>query len=214
MGLYCSPEMIWVSCAHLWSRVAGRSAGGLEFLVLVVEVAQAEVDDFDVKFPVDQDVRGLDVAVRAAHRVQVADRAGELAEEPRALFLGESGEQRVLLARLDVVAELALLRALHHEEEVLAGLDHLLTQAYLVQLDDVRVAHASQDVYFSSDPQQVVFFLDLVFLQDLYRDLLPRDHVQRLLHLAERTLAQGPQHDELFVVVVLREPRLYLQKTF
>ena len=182
--------------------------------MLVVEVAEAEVDDFDVAFPVDEDVRGLDVAVRAAHGVQVADGADELAEEARALFFCESGERGVLLAGLDVVAELALLCALHHEEEVLARLDHLLSPANLVQLDDVRVPHAPQDVYLSADPQQVVFFLDLVFLEDLYRDLLARYHVQRLLHLAERALAQGPQHDELLVVLILRQQILYLQTTF
>ena len=121
--------MIWLSGAYLGRGVAGRAAGGFEFLVGGVEVAQAEVDELDASFPVDQDVGGLDVAVRAAELVEVADRLHQLLEELAGLFLREP------LPALDVLAQLALLGELHDEEEVVLRLDDF------VELDYVLVAH-------------------------------------------------------------------------
>ena len=103
------------------------------------------------------------------------------------------------LLLLDVVGKLAVLSVLHDEEEVLGSLDDLVSEEYLVQLDDVRMLHFGQDVYFSADAHQVVVFLDLDFLQDLDRDLLPRCDVDRFLHLAERSLAESSEDDVLLL---------------
>ena len=83
--------MICVSQTDLGRRVARRAAGGLELLVLVVDIAQPEVNELDVAEVVDEDVRGLDVAVRAADAVEVADGGDELLEELAGLGFVEAG---------------------------------------------------------------------------------------------------------------------------
>jgi hypothetical protein len=83
--------MICVSLADLGRGVAGRAAGRLELFVLVVDVAEAEVDELDVAEEVDEDVGRLDVAVRAADLVEVADGGDELLEELAGLGFVEAG---------------------------------------------------------------------------------------------------------------------------
>ena len=80
-----------LSEAYLGRGVAGRAAGGFELLFFGVEVAEAEVYELEVLVFVDEDVRGLDVAVRAADLVQVLDGGDELAEELAGFELGEPG---------------------------------------------------------------------------------------------------------------------------
>lgn len=91
------------------------------------------------------------------------------------------------LTGLDIVGELSLFDVLHDQEVVLLGLDHF------VQLHDVRVPHAPQDLDLAPHSHAVVVRRDFLFLEHLDRDLFLRLHVHGLLHFAERALAQVPQ---------------------
>ena len=66
---------------HLGRGVAGRPTGGLQHLVLLVDLAQTEVNELDVVVAVEEDVLGLDVSVRDALLVQVGNAFDELVKE-------------------------------------------------------------------------------------------------------------------------------------
>ena len=44
----CPKPMVSLSSDHFWGGIAWTSTGSLELLVLLVEVAEAEVDELDV----------------------------------------------------------------------------------------------------------------------------------------------------------------------
>lgn len=73
--------MICSAPEYLRRRVAGAPARGLQLLLLRVQVAQAEVDKFEISVLVDEDVRWLYVSVRAAKLVQILHCRNEFSEQ-------------------------------------------------------------------------------------------------------------------------------------
>jgi hypothetical protein len=182
---------VFLAGDHFGGRVAGRPAGGLEQLDLVgaaeplVGVRQPEVHDLYAPVEVDQQVLGLEVAVHHFQRVDVLDPVQDLLEDAAGLGLG----QAFLLD--DVVEQLALGDVLHHEEQLLLGLDDF------VELDDVGVPDELEDVHFPRDALDVCDVHDLALLEDLDGHGLLGEGVVGQLDLAEGALAEGLAEDVL-----------------
>ena len=75
-------------CTHLWGHVLDGATEGLcEGPAVLEDLAEAEVDEFDVSVLVEHDVLGLEVSVDDVHGVEVLEGAHDLAEiEPRAVL--------------------------------------------------------------------------------------------------------------------------------
>ena len=91
--------------------------------------------------------------------------------------------KHVHLAVHNVVEELPVLRVLHHHEDVVRRLDHL------IQLRDRGVPHQFEDVQLASNALDVSDVLYFVLLQNFYSHRLARSVVETLLDLAESALA-------------------------
>ncbi len=109
-----------VSRLYFGRRVARRPTGRLKSRFFLVDVPQAEVDELDVAFGVDQDVLRLDVSVDDACRVEVLDGGKDLPEVLAGDFFCAS--------RLDVeeLAERAVRAELEDDEEVVVLVDDLV----------------------------------------------------------------------------------------
>ena len=143
--------------------------------------AQPKVDELDVGrlvLGLEDEVLELQVAVRDAHEVAVADRGAHLEHEPRALGL------RVAVAALLVqpVEQLAAVAVLQDEVDVVGVL------VVLVQLDHVGVVQHLEQLDLVA---QVVdeLHVDAAHLHALERVLLARAAVLHLVHLARHAVA-------------------------
>lgn len=165
------PVYYLVTQAYLRSRVARRPARSLQLLVVVIQVPQSEIDQFQVLVFVDENVGGLNISMCTTDIVKVFDCRDEFTEEFASLDFGQPAEARLPFFFFDIVGQFSILCVLHNEEKVLVCLDDLVTQDYLIELDDVGVLDFAEDIDFSPDSNQVVFLFDLLFLQDLDGDL-------------------------------------------
>ena len=68
----------------------------------------------------------------------------------------------------DVIKELAAVRVLHDEEQLLRRLDNF------VKLDDMRVPQLFEDLNFLGDPLDVSLLVNLLLFEDFDGDLLYR----------------------------------------
>ena len=87
---------------------------------------------------VEEQVRGLDVAVQDAARVRVLERGGDVASDARGL---RDGEMRVVVEDRPEAAAFEQLE--HHERDVVL--------APVVDGDDVRVVERRRDLRFGAE---------------------------------------------------------------
>mmetsp|Transcript_7366 Transcript_7366/g.18807 ORF Transcript_7366/g.18807 Transcript_7366/m.18807 type:complete len:302 (-) Transcript_7366:167-1072(-) len=141
----------------------------------------AEVNDLELvalhrRVVLEHEVLGLDITVAHTHVVHVRDGAKKLLHGHCCLHL------RKLPRLYHALKELAAAAQLHDEVEALWPLP------YLVQLHDVRVVHAGEDVDLVPGGLHEL----LARLCDhLDRTLHLRQLVRRLAHAAERAVADG-----------------------
>jgi len=121
--------------------------------------------------------------------VEVLDASDNLVEERAGLGLFHA------VALHDVVEQLTSFSELHYQVQLLGGLNDF------VQLDDVGMPNDLEDMNLSSDSFDVVDIDDLVFLQNLYGDLLACQVVDSKFNLTEGALADGLAQDVLADIV-------------
>mmetsp|Transcript_462 Transcript_462/g.1694 ORF Transcript_462/g.1694 Transcript_462/m.1694 type:complete len:352 (+) Transcript_462:415-1470(+) len=156
-------------------------------------LAEAEVDQLEVVLGAaggQQQVLRLEVPVDDVLRVHVGHGRDDLLGQALRLVLPE------LPARHDEVEELSAAHELHDNVQLGLGLDDLL------QLDDVRVAQALEDVDLVVElrDQAAVLRLDLALVDDLHRQLLAAHDVHAAV--ARR---RGADADGLLQFVLLDE---------
>ena len=144
----------------------------------VEDLRDAEIEELDLLLcPGEEHVLGLQIAVHEAARVGRVERIEELEEDPPCVCRGQ------LRAR-HRHAQRAALQQLHHEVEqaigCLAGIDHG---------DDAGVADRVRRARLGEEPHLDLGVEREVILQDLDRDLRPRELVVRLEHEAHAARA-------------------------
>ena len=115
-------------------RAAQRDAGGL-----VDERRDPEVEQFRPSGPIDEDIRGLEIAVHDEARVGIGDRVGDLEKE---LEPGAHGKSMRVGEAIDAQAVDEL-----QDEERLPGRRH----AGVVETRDAGVGEARQDRAFAAE---------------------------------------------------------------
>lgn len=133
---------------YLWGGVARAAARCLQRVSRLVQVAESEVHDLQRPIVVDQQVLRLEVPVADAELVDVVDARDELLEVLAGLLFLQP------LVLHDLVEELAAFHELHHQVQVLLGLDDL------VDLHDVGVVQLLEDLDLATDALHVLVLFD------------------------------------------------------
>jgi len=162
---------------HFRRRVTGRSARCLQHLVLLVGVAEAEIDQSNVFLVVQQQVLRLQISVHDAELVQILDSTNDLLEELAGFCLLK------LLLLDDVVEELATADELHDQEELLGRLDDF------EKLDDVGVADQLEDVDLARHSLHICIPRNFALFQYFHRHLFSCDIVNASLDFTEGAFA-------------------------
>ena len=168
--------MVPLTSDHLGRCIAGTAAGCLERRTRLVCIAESEIDDFDVHVVIEEKVLRFQVTMHDIKFVEVLDTGNDLVEKLQSLRLLNS------LVLHDKVKELTLTRVLHDEVELLGSFDNL------IQLDDVWVSNHFEDMNFSCYSLNIVHILNLVFLENFYRNPLIGERMHTQLYLTERAL--------------------------
>ena len=119
---------------------------------MLIGVAEAEIDNFNVVVIVHEQILGLQVPVANAKLVEVLDAGYDLMKKLRRLLFPES------LSVDYVLKELASSRILHHEVELFLRFNDL------IKLNDVGMPHYLEDVDLASDSLDVTHIRYLIFL--------------------------------------------------
>lgn len=138
-----SQSEVLLALNHFWGRVARTSAGRLQPLAVFVQVAEAEVDDFDVVVMVEQKILWLQVSVHDAQLVDVLDARDDLLVHLCGLLL-----LQVAILN-DVLEQLAARTVLHDQVQVVIVFYHF------IQLNDVRMPNLLQNRDFAVDALDV-----------------------------------------------------------
>lgn len=88
-----------------------------------------------------------------------------------------------LFVLLDILEQIAGVDVLHHQEEVILRLEHL------IETNDVRVADLFQDVDLLHDFLLAELILHMLLVNGLDRHIAPRKLVDAKRHLAKRSFA-------------------------
>ena len=88
-----------------------------------------------------------------------------------------------LFVLLDILEQIAGVDVLHHQEEVILRLEHL------IEANDVRVADLFQDVDFLHDFLLAELILHMLLINGLDRHIAPCKLVDAKRHLAKRSFA-------------------------
>ena len=105
---------------HLRSSIARRSAGSFQFLMLLIRIAQAEINDFELIVIIKQKIFQFQIPMWYFHISQILDSRDELPEEETSLWL-------LKMALLDnKLEEFSLADVLGDKEEVAFGFDDLI----------------------------------------------------------------------------------------
>ena len=170
---------------HAHRLLGRRVAGGAEHRArrlgparLGERAGQAEVGDAHDAVLVEQEVRGLDVAVQDAARVRVLERGRDVAPDPRGLG---DGEVRLLVEDRPQAAALEQLE--HHERDVVL--------APVVDGDDVRVVERRRDLGLGAEAAEERGVLGERGVQDLDRDAAPQAGVLGEVHAPARAGPDG-----------------------
>lgn len=155
----CFKPMISLTSNHLWGGIARGSTCCLEGCSLLIHVTEAEVDNFEGKIIVKEEVLRLEISVADSTLMNVLDTRDELQVELAGLLFREPGVSH------DVVEELTAVAVLHDHVQLFFGLNDF------VELNDVGVSHLLQDLDLTSDSLHVFLVMDLVFLEDFNRNL-------------------------------------------
>src|SRR5262249_35034855 len=129
-----------------------------EHRLLVDLLREAEVRDLRMAVVVEQDVRGLQVAVDDALAVRVVDRAADLHDDVEDALAAE------LLAALAEDVEGVALDQVHRE------VVKSLVAPDLVYRDDVRMLETRGRLGLALEPADLLLGRRLAFLHDLERD--------------------------------------------
>ena len=152
--------MVILACHHLRSRVAGAATGCFKCLTSFIGVRKAEIDNLDVIVVIHQEVFGLQISVTDAKPVQVLYTRQNLVKEFSSHFLSDP------LVVNDIFKQLATSRILHHQIKL------LLRFNYFIQLHHHRMSDHFQDLDLPSNSLNIVYVLNLVFLEDFDGNLL------------------------------------------
>lgn len=177
------PE-VFFALDHFRSCVTRTTTGSLEPLVLLVKVAQAEVDDFDAIVVIEQQIFWLQVSVDDAQFVNVLYAGDDLLVHFGSFILLEPAVFD------DVLEELSARTILHDQVQVIIVFNHL------VQLNDVRVPDFLEDCDFSVDSVNIGLILDFIFFQYFDGHLVASYNVRSLFDFAEGSLTFGFPDDE------------------
>jgi len=111
--------------------------------------------------------------------MQITDAVDQLLEKRRGLRLGDT------LSFHDVVEKLAPVRVLHDQVDPCRSIEHI------VQLNDVSVPVAFQDVDLSGHPPHVTGVYDSVFFQDFDGHFFSRQGMHARLYPSKRSFSNG-----------------------
>jgi len=117
--------------------------------------------------------------------MQVRQAVHDVVKEPHRHVLPDAGVAD------DVVKQLPRVDVLHHQEDLLRRVDDLKQ----LELDDVGMSQALEDLDFPRHPLRIRNLLDPRLLQYLHRHLLLGGQVDAQLDLAKRALPQGLLHE-------------------
>ena len=72
--------MVPVTSNHLWSCIAGTTAGCFQRLALFIHITEAEIDDFELSIKVNEQVFGFQISVANTELVDVMNTSQKLLE--------------------------------------------------------------------------------------------------------------------------------------
>jgi hypothetical protein len=171
---------VYFSLDDFGGHVDGGAEHGVDHVVLAFEgLAEAEVCDFDAPV-VDEDVVGLDIAVHDVGAGEDLEGLEHLSEEIECLFFGEGAFLLHEFIHGATIAELV------DEVEVVGGFEHVDV------LHDVgTVLQVGEDVDLVNCAfLQLRNLPELLRLHHLYRHLLLRPQMHRLVYLCVHALSQ------------------------
>ena len=171
------PDVSWRSAVFrfvddLGCHVGRRAAEYFDLLLVGDARAEAEIDDLDIVVVVEEQVLKLDIAMRDAPVMAVADALNDLLEDALGLLLFKSAVR----LGLEVAVQAATTHELHDQDHVLGGVDHL------VQANDVLVTHFLHQLDLSLDTLPAVGVEELGLLVDFHGDLFVRGAMQSDAH--------------------------------
>mmetsp|Transcript_26940 Transcript_26940/g.75743 ORF Transcript_26940/g.75743 Transcript_26940/m.75743 type:complete len:310 (-) Transcript_26940:208-1137(-) len=169
----------------LGRSIVGRPAGCPQKVPVPHQVGKAKVGNFDVQIGIQQEILRLQVAMGNLLEVAVLDSRNDLVEEVAGLVSRQASFGH------DVIEQLSSGNVLDDEEDIGGRVDDF------VESDDVRVRAQVQDVDLALDLFLHAKLLDLGLVQDLHRDLVPRDHMGCQFDLSKGTDSQTLAQDEL-----------------
>lgn len=125
----CLKPVISLASNHLWGSIARGSTSCFEGGTLLIHVTEAEVDNFEGKIVVKEEILGLEISMADSTLMNVLNTRDELQVELAGLLFREPGVSD------DVVEELTAIAVLHDHVQLFFGLNDF------IELDHVGVSH-------------------------------------------------------------------------
>ena len=111
--------MVAFTSDHLWGSIAGTTTGCFKFLTLFIEIAETEIDKFDVVVVIEKKVLWLQVSVDDPKFMDVLDAGEYLSVELASFFFLEFSVLHDVLEKLTAGA------IFHDQIQIVIVFNHL-----------------------------------------------------------------------------------------